>query len=131
MAQGNKSRIVIWTIVGILVVIAAIMLITKPKNVDKLPVNKDRFVNTMTSKLDRLDKKVAAAQAEFPGAPAEQWQSITTGIAGVRQILADMGSLTEDKDLRPKVEEANKAYNAAKKVLKEITGKEEPDEGGQ
>ena len=31
MAQGSKSRIIIWTIVSILVVIAVVMLVTKPK----------------------------------------------------------------------------------------------------
>ncbi len=39
MAQSSKSRIVIWTIVGILVVVAAVMLVTKPKNSGKPPVN--------------------------------------------------------------------------------------------
>lgn len=125
MAQGSKSRIVIWTIVGILVVIAAVMLIKKPKTTAKPPLNTERFARNMESRLQNLEGKVAQARNDFPGAPAEQWQSITDGIAGIRQILADMPGITEDKDLQIKVTDANKAYITAKKALKEITGKED------
>ena len=133
MAQGSKSRIVIWTIVGILVVVAAVMLIKKPKTTAKPPVNTERYVKKMEGQLQRLENKVAQARAAVPGAPAEQWQKITDGIASVRQILGEMPGITEDKDLQVKVDDANKAYIGARKVLKEITGKDVSSDstGGQ
>ncbi len=133
MAQGSKSRIVIWTIVGILVVVAAVMLIKKPKGAAQLPVNTDRYVKKMTLQLEKLENKVAQARVDFPGAPAEQWQSITDGIAGIRQILAEMPGITEDNDLQIRVANANKAYVGAKKSLKEITGQDASSDsaGGQ
>jgi hypothetical protein len=133
MAQGSKSRIVIWTIVGILVVVAAVMLIKKPKGATQLPVNTERYVKKMSMQLEKLENKVAQARVDFPGAPAEQWQKIADGIAGIRQILAEMPGITEDKDLQVKVTDANKAYIGAKRMLKDITGKEDTSDsaGGE
>jgi hypothetical protein len=124
MAQSSKSRVVIWTIVGILVVVAAVMFIKKPKTSGKPPVNTARFVKNMESRLQKLEAKVAQAHVDVPGAPAEQWQKITDAIASVRQILTEMPGVTEDKDLQVKVADANKAYVGARKTLKEITGKD-------
>jgi hypothetical protein len=125
MAQGSKSRIIIWAIVGILVVIAVVMLVTKPKNTDRMPVNPERFVRQMEGRFQKLEARVSDAQSENPGAPAEQWQKISDEIARARQVMAGMTGLTEQKDLQPKRDSVQKAYLAARKVLKEITGKED------
>jgi hypothetical protein len=124
MAQGSKSRIVIWTIVGILVVIAAVMLIKKPKTTAKPPLNTERFARNMESRLQNLEGKVAQARNDFPGAPAEQWQKITDNIASARQQLAELPGITEQKDVQAKASSVQKAYSGARKTLKEITGKE-------
>jgi hypothetical protein len=125
MAQGSKSRIIIWTIVGILVVIAVVMLITKPKTSVKPPVNADRFTRQMEGRFQKLEQRVSAAQSQNPGAPAEQWQKISEDIAQGRQVMAGMAGLTEQKDLLAKRDSVQKAYLAARKVLKGITGKED------
>jgi len=125
MAQGSKSRIIIWTIVGILVVIAVVMLVTKPKNSGKPPVNPERFAQQFEGRFQKLEARVARAQSENPGAPAEQWAKIGQDIAQGRQIMATMAGLTEQKELDAKRDSVQKAYVSAKKVLKEITGKED------
>ncbi|MBN2465456.1 hypothetical protein JXD38_07520 [candidate division WOR-3 bacterium] len=131
MAQGSgKSRIIIWAIVGILVVIAVVMLVTKPKDSGKLPVNAERFVRQMDGRFQKLEVRVSDAQAENPGAPAELWQEISDEIALGRQVLAGMPGLTEQKDLQAKRDSVQKAYLAARRVLKEITGREDV-EGGE
>jgi len=127
MAQGSKSRIVIWTIVGILVVVAVVMLISKPKASGKPPVNAERFARQMETRFQKLEKRVSAAQADFPGAPAEQWQKIGDEIARGRQVMAGMPGLTEQKDLVVKRDSVQQTYVAARKVLKEITGKEDKE----
>ena len=127
MAQGSKSRIIIWTIVGILVVIAVVMLVTKPKSSGKPPVNPERFAGQFEGRFQKLEQRVADAQSANPGAPAEQWAKISADIAQGRQLMAAMPGLTEQKDLEAKRDSVQKAYLAARKVLKEITGK--PDKG--
>ena len=132
MAQGSKSRIIIWTIVGILVVIAVVMLVSKPKNSGKPPVNAERFVQQFEDRFQKLENRVAAAQSANPGAPAEQWAKISADIAQGRQTMAAMAGLTEQNGLDAKRDSVQKAYLAARKVLKEITGKDVPaDKGGQ
>jgi len=130
MAQGSKSRIVIWTIVGILVVVAVVMFVTRPKDSVRPPVNPERFGRTMESRLQKLEKKISQAQADFPGAPAEQWQKMSDDIAHARQAMAEMSGLTEQRELEPKRVEVQKAYTAARKTFKEITGQESEEEPG-
>lgn len=130
MAQGSKSRIIIWTIVAILVVIAVVMLVTKPKTSGKPPVNPERFVRQMESRFEKLERRVSDAQAENPGAPAEQWQKIADEIARGRQVMAGMPGLTEQKELEPKRDSVQHAYVAARKVLKAITGREDREPAG-
>ena len=125
MAQSSKSRIIIWTIVGILVVIAVVMLVSKPKNSGRPPVNAERFARQMESRFQKFERRVAEAQSANPGAPAEQWAKISADIAQGRQLMAAMPGLTEQKDLEAKRDSVQKAYLAARKVLKEVTGKED------
>jgi hypothetical protein len=127
MAQGSKTRIIVWTIVGILVVIAVVMLVTKPKTSARPPVNSERFVRQMESRFEKFEKRVAEAQSENPGAPAEQWQKIGEHVTLGRQVMAGMPGLTEQKDLQAKRDSVQKEYLAARKVLKGITGKEDKD----
>jgi len=131
MAQGSKSRIIIWTIVGILVVIAVVMLVTKPKDSGKPPVNPERFAKQFESRFQKLENRVARAQSENPGAPSEQWAQISADIAQGRQVMATMAGLTDQKELDAKRDTVQKAYLAARKVLKEITGKEDKEEKGE
>ena len=133
MAQGSKSRIIIWAIVGILVVIAVAMLVTKPKNSGMPPVNAERFARQMENRFEKFERRVSEAQSANPGAPAEQWQKIGEQIALGRQVMAGMAGLTEQKDLEARRDSVQKAYLVARKALKEVTGKEDKEgqAGGQ
>jgi len=126
MAQGSKSRIVIWTIVGILVVIAVVMLVTKPKggSSNNPPVNPDRFAKQFESRFQKLESQVSGAQSANPGAAAEQWAKIGADIAQGRQIMAGMPGLTDQKALQAKRDSVQRAYLDARKVYKAVTGKE-------
>jgi orotidine-5'-phosphate decarboxylase len=132
MAQNSKSRIMIWSVVVVLVVVAVVMLVTKPKDMGK-PINPDQLARSYTRSFERLEKRVAKAQSEFPGAPAEQWQKINEEIALGRQVLAGVPGVTEQKDLVTKRESLQHAYIAGNKILKAITGSQDQDEpeGGE
>jgi hypothetical protein len=125
MAQGSKSRIVIWTIVGILVVLAVVMLtITKKSsNSAKPPINGQRYATQMENRFQKFERTVTAAQAQFQGEPAEQWQKINDDIARGRQVMNEMPALTEQKDLQVKRDSVSQAFSDARKVLTGITGK--------
>jgi hypothetical protein len=133
MAQGSKSRVVIWTIVGILAVIAVVFVITNKKSATGRPETAEQLARSYTRSFERLENRVAKAQSEFPGAPAEQWQKINEQIALGRQVLAGVPGLTEQKDLMVKRESLKDAYIAVNKTLKAITGTDEKadPEGGQ
>jgi hypothetical protein len=132
MAQGsNKSRIIIWSIVGVLVVLAAIMLISKPKTSEKPPINAERFVKQMENRIQKLEKRISEAQAANPGAPAEQWQKMGDDLAHARQVMTEMSGITEQKDLEAKKVEVQQAYTGVRKMLKDLTGKDEKDDKGE
>jgi len=125
MAQGSKSRIIIWTIVGILVVIAVVMLVTKPKTSGRPPINPQQLSRNYERQFGRLEKRIADAQSANPGAPAEQWAAITEQISLGRQVLGRVSGLTDQKELEAKRDSVQQTYLAARKVLREITGKED------
>ena len=132
MAQGNKSRIIIWTIVGILVVVAVVMLVTKPKDTGR-PIKPEELSRSFERQFGRLDNRIAKAQSEYPGAPAEQWQKINEQMALGRDVLSRVPGLTEQKDLVAKRESLKDAYVTVNRELKAITGKDVKDtsEGGE
>jgi hypothetical protein len=126
MAQSNKSRIIIWSIVGVLAVIAVIMLITRPKNLATGPtINVANFVEDKAGVLDRLEKR-----AVRQGVDAGTAEQIAAEVAKARAVLEEMKGMTDapQVDLRKKVDEFQDAHLAAKKLLKQAGGK---DEGGE
>jgi len=109
-----------------LVLIASAMLVTKPKMADPPPLKPTRFARQMESRFEKFDKMVADAQTAFPDVPAGQWHTISDEVAHGRQVMAEMPGLTDQKTLKAKRDTVLKAYLAARKVLKDITGKGEP-----
>ncbi len=143
MAQGSKSRIVIWTIVGILVVVTAVIIIAKPKpNKAQPPIDAKRFAQVMESRFQKLEKEIAVAQAESTKAPAVsakapaestkalagKWQAISDRIAHGRQVLVEMAGTTSQNQLRDKRVEVQAAYHIASQLLSDVTGKEVPED---
>jgi hypothetical protein len=114
------------SVVVMILAVTAILLIKKPKTYAMPPVNTERFVRSMESRLQKLEGKVAQARVDVPSAPAEQWQKLSDDIANIRRILSEMPGVSGQENLQAKVVEVNKAYVAARKTLKEITGEEEP-----
>ena len=126
MAQSSKSRIVIWTIVGILAVIAVVFVISSKKSSTsgRPPVNPERFAKRMESQFQKFEGQISDAKAANPGAPADQWQKISDNIARGRQVMARMAGLTDQNILQPQRDSVIKAYLDARKMYKGITGKD-------
>jgi len=107
MAQSNKSRIVIWTIVGILVVAAVIFLIIARKSAPTaLPFTADnaaKYAEKATKRLDGLAEDATALRAQFGTDPA--FAKFDTAMEKARADLQEMQSLTDEKALKAKKDE--------------------------
>ncbi len=118
MAQGSKSRVVIWVIVGVLVVVAAILLITRPK--EGKPLDASRFVEVTGPRLDKLETRVSKA-----GLAPDVAQKITDEINKARTALQELQGMTDAPaaQSKQKMEEVNTAMREAKRLLREATGR--------
>ena len=124
MAQGsNKSRIIIWVVVGVLVVVAAIMLITKPKDGAASKLVPENFAERKAKELGRLQDKMAEA-----GLTPEQTAAIDAEIAKANDALSQIEGVTDRVERRRLADAYHAAHSAAKKALKAATGDESPDE---
>jgi len=125
MAQGSKSRVVIWTIVGILVVVAVVMLLTRPKTASSsIKTDPVKFSTMMEGRLGRFEAKAAQA-----GLAPEVMQQITDEIGKTRAILQEMQGMADspDAEITAKKTAAQDGFDAARKAYKAATGK---DAGG-
>lgn len=116
MAQ-SKSRIVIWTIVGILAVVAVIMLVTRPKTPAGGPtIDAADFAQDKAGVIDRLQRKV-----DRQGFTPEVKQQIDAEIEKARAVLQEIQGMTgaTQVDLRKKVDEFQDHHVAAKKMMRD------------
>jgi len=126
MAQGSKSRVVIWTIVGILVVIAVILLVVGRKSAVPSgqrvmkPADVPGYVDRMNKSLERLEKQVATAQAA--GGSPETFAKIADNIGKIRTGLQEMQGMTDNKQLTDKAEELKTLRSETGKLLKSVGG---------
>jgi biopolymer transport protein ExbB/TolQ len=110
-----------------MVIVAGVMLVKKPVSSSRLPVNRDRFLEQMNVRLQKLDQCAAKARAEFPKAPTESWHEMAEDMAKARQLMTELAGIGEDDQeaVQDKLREVQEAYNDAKKDLRKITGKED------
>jgi FMN-dependent NADH-azoreductase len=127
MAQGgSKSRIIIWAVVGVLVVVAAILLLTKPKDNSKSKLVPENFAERKAKEVAKLQDKVAQA-----GLSAEQVAAIDAEIVKANDALSRIEGVTDRVERRKIADEYHLAYGTAKRLYKDATGQEAGgDEGG-
>jgi hypothetical protein len=134
MAQGsNKSRIIIWTIVGILVVIAVVLLLTGKKGgattgkrlekVEDVPA----FVSRMQGRMDKLRNRVEKVRAE--GGNAEVLAQIDEKLGAATTGLQEVQGITDRQQLTDKMEEVRKTFGEAATLMKKADQQEEPAGG--
>ena len=134
MAQGsNKSRIIIWTIVGILVVIAVVLLLTGKKGgattgkrlekVEDVPA----FISRMQGRMDKLRNRVEKTRAE--GGNAEVLAQIDEKLGAATTGLQEVQGITDRQQLTDKMEEIRKTFGEAATLMKKADQQEEPAGG--
>lgn len=124
MAKANKSRIVIWTIVGLLVVVAVVFLVVgrkgesseKPFTVDDVP----QFVRLYSGRVDKVAENVNEMRGEYGSEAAEVFAEVEGYIEACRTGLQEIQDLTEPGALIAKQDEIQENYRSAKRILREI-----------
>lgn len=120
MAQrSNKSRIVIWTIVGVLVVIAVVMLVTRPKTpvgvrdigTDDIP----GYISRYDNHLEKFGRRVSDAIDDY--GHDEMIGEIEMKVEYIRQGLVELEGLTEPDEIRAKMDSIDAAYKDARGLL--------------
>jgi hypothetical protein len=126
MAQGSKSRVVIWTIVGILVVIAVILLVVGRKGAVPAgqrvmkPADVPGYVDRMNRSLERLEEQVAKAQAA--GGSPDVFAKIADYTGRIRTGLQEMQGMTDKTQLTAKADELKTLRSETGKLLKSVGG---------
>lgn len=119
MAQGNKSRIVIWTIVGILVVAAVIFLIIARKGATvAVPFTAEdaaKYVERTTRRLDKLTQDATELRAQFGTDP--EFARFDSLMELARAGLQEMQGTTDEKALGDKRKEIEGHRVALKEII--------------
>jgi hypothetical protein len=130
MAQASKSRIVIWTIVGILVVVAAAFLIVGRKGqqakrvvtVEDIPT----FVERINRSLEKFDRRVVRAREK--GGPVDAFAKIDGQVSKIRAGLDELKGIADQALILPKMEAIKADLAEARKMLREAGGDAGSDE---
>ncbi len=124
MAQkSNKSRIVIWTIVGILVVVAVVFLIGGKKSVP--PGTRDIDVDDIsgfTGRMERMmgqeERRLSKLRADY--GPADEFGQIDELLSKARVSLEELQGLTDAEEIRAKMKEVKESIRAAADIRKTL-----------
>lgn len=127
MAEGNKSRAIIWTIVGILVVAAVIFLIVGRKGAgESLAMRKvtvaevPGFVEKMNRIVEKEEERVAKLRAEYGSTHPDDFVKIDELLQKVRAGVADIQQLSDDAGTSGKADEIRIVMDSAKDVRKKL-----------
>jgi hypothetical protein len=127
MAEKNRSRVVVWTIVGILVVAAVIFLIvarrgSAPGGRDVSTADVGPFVARIQSQIEHERDRVARRQSRYGSEYPEEFAEIQTHFDNVRAGLDEIQGLTDAAEIRKKMEEIKEELGKARD-LRKIIGK--------
>jgi len=124
MAQSNKSRIVIWTIVGLLVVTAVVFLIVGKKGVAaEKPFTVEevgKFTRLMETRIGKVEENAAEERGQFGPEAQEAFDQIDMHIAASRDWLRKMQDTKDQAELLAQKDSVQDNYHSAKRVLKEL-----------
>ena len=122
MAQSNKSRIVIWTIVGILVVVAVVFLVLGKKGSvsGSKPLDVAKFTRLMTTRIDKVEGNAAELRGEYGPDADEHFSKIDAHIERTRHWLQLIQDASGDEAVKEARDSIQDNYHAAKKLVREL-----------
>lgn len=120
MAKSSKGRTLIWVIVGVLVVVAVILLVTRPKNVGTGVRNIDAtdipgYVLRYNDHMEKFDRRVQNALDDYGS--HEVFGEIDGKVEYIRAGLSELEGLTEPDAIKAKMDSIDLAYKEARELL--------------
>jgi len=125
MAEKSRSRVVIWTIIGIAVVAAVVFLIvarrgSAPRGREITVEDVRPFVERIQGQLDREVKRVSRRQSEYGSAYAEEFAQIQTHFNNVNAGIDEIQELTDAAEIEKKMAEIKDELGKARDIRKMI-----------
>jgi len=120
-----KSRILVWSLVGIVVIVGAIVVLTAPKTSRDPKVTSEALKGEAEEAQTQLDRLVARLEARRktipPGAGAEALGEADRLLAEAREKLAQVKQATDLKDTRQLLIEARQVLRKARRAVELAT----------
>jgi hypothetical protein len=123
MAEKNRSRVVVWTIVGILVAAAVIFMIVARRGAatgarDVSVDDVAPFVARMQSQLEHEQSRVAKRRSRYGSEYADEFAEIRALFDDVGAGLADIQELTDGEEIDAKMKEIKEELGKARDLRK-------------
>ena len=120
-----KSRILVWSLVGVVVIIGAIVILTAPKTGPGPRVTSDALKREAAQAETQLDRLVARLEARRkttpPGASTEAFGEADRLLAEAREKLGQAKQATDLKETRQLLIEAREALRKARRAVELAT----------
>jgi hypothetical protein len=120
-----KSRIIVWGLVGLVVVIGAIVVLTAPKTSRDPKVTSEALKGEAEEAQTQLDRLVARLEAgrkvTRPAAGVEALGDADRLLAEAREKLAQVNQATDLKETRQLLIEARQALRKARRAVELAT----------
>jgi hypothetical protein len=120
-----KSRILVWSLVGIVVVIGAIVIFTAPKTAQGTKVTSEALKSETAEAESQLDRLVARLEARRkttpPGASTEAFGEADRLLAEARDRLGQVKVATDLKETRQLLIEARESLRKARRAVELAT----------
>jgi hypothetical protein len=126
MAEKSKSRVTIWVIVGILVVVAVVFLFVARKgggpaggrNITTEDV--PGFLDRMDKSLDNEEGRVAKLRSEWGSDYAAEFDEIGVLLDRVRAAMQEIQDLTDGTEIQEKMDAIKADLGAARDLRKAV-----------
>ncbi|MEO0072911.1 MAG: hypothetical protein ABIK10_05710 [candidate division WOR-3 bacterium] len=118
-----KSRIIVWTIVGIIVVAGVIFIVSQQRHAHELKVTKplsdeayERYIAQMERQITRFNNRLTRIKAKYPNPTPELQQAFSDLEAAIGEFAQSVENL-KGKTTR---EERDQAYTQTQEAAKKV-----------
>jgi len=115
-----KTRILVWTIVGILTVAVIILLVASPKRTTRVTLEQlQRGATRSANELNKLLTELAAAKTSpLAAAHAELLRQTEADLTQARQLIEKVATATNPREAQADLVKANKLLSRARRALR-------------
>ena len=115
-----KSRLLVWSLVGVVVIIGAIVVLTAPKSKKGPEVTPDLLTNEVAraeSQLERLVARLDAGRKTAPGSASEAFDEADQLLAEARERIRQAKQATDPAEIRRLLTEGRDTLRKARRAV--------------